>query len=155
MPEFTSDDYETPQEFVARLEARYGWFDLDACATEENSKTETFYTVEEDGLARSWAGDGKIIFCNPPYSALGKWVAKMASEAERGCTVVGLILASTDTNYWHGCVQGVAAEVLFVHGRISFELGGVPQEQNRYLNAVVLWEPGMTGCATRFGAIRA
>ena len=153
MTDYTTDDYETPWAFVKRLEAIYGAFDLDPCCKTENAKAPTgLYTTGLDG---NWRDHGYNVFMNPPYSNLGKWVSKAAGEAQKGCQVVGLILSSTDTAYWHGCVMGRASEVLFVRGRISFELGGIPQNGNRYLNAVVVWEPWLVGCQTRYGAIDA
>ena len=153
MPEYTTDDYETPWAFVRKLEAVYGEFDLDPCCTPVNAKASN--TLYEAGLTAVWKEHGTNAFVNPPYSELGDWVLKMAYEAQMGMQVVGLILSSTDTRYWHECVMGVASEVLFVKGRIAFELGGVPQKNNRYLNAVVMWEPYLTLRETRYGAIDA
>jgi len=153
MAEYTTDDWETPWAFVRKLEALYGAFDLDPCCTPENAKApNTLYVA---GLDTEWIEHGANAFVNPPYSNLGKWVSKASGEAQKGVQVVSLILNSTGTSYWHGCVMGRASEVLFIEGRIAFELGGVPQPGNRSENVVVVWEPYMTRCATRFGAIRA
>lgn len=139
MEGYTNDDYETPEEFMGRLVQRFGRFDLDVCATERSAKADAFYDLALDGLRQTWCEDGTRAFMNPPYSALGRWVSKAVSEAEKGLEVVALILSSTDTAYWHNLIMPKAADILFVRGRIDFELGGIPQSNNRYLNTVVRW----------------
>ena len=49
---------------------------------------------------------------------IGKWMAKANREAEVGATVVCLVPARTDTNWWHDyCIQH---EVRFIKGRLKF-----------------------------------
>lgn len=50
-----SDEWETPQELFDELDAEFH-FDLDPCATVENAKCKTFYTLENNGLEHSWGG---------------------------------------------------------------------------------------------------
>lgn len=54
-----------------------------------NHKCAKYYTIEQDGLAQSWAGE--TVFCNPPYSRKTKtnagqiaWVQKCYKEATEG-----------------------------------------------------------------------
>jgi ribosomal protein L24E len=44
-----SCEWSTPPDLFRRLNARYGPFDLDPCATPENATCARFYTAEEDG----------------------------------------------------------------------------------------------------------
>ena len=68
-----------------------------------------------------------MCWLNPPYSQVRDFIAKAAAEAARGCTVVALVPARTDTRWWHAQVwdelqrtwkQGVEAR--FVRGRLKF-----------------------------------
>ena len=93
-----SIDWETPKEFFAALDAEFH-FTLDPCASKANHKCNTYFTVDDDGLAQSWAGHN--VFCNPPYGkTIGQWVKKGYEEAKRPDTVVVCLLpARTDTKY--------------------------------------------------------
>lgn len=122
---FTSerDDWETPQTLFDALDDVHR-FTLDPCSTHENAKCAKHYTLEEDGLAQSWAGE--TVFCNPPYGrGIGAWFRKCYEESA-ACKVVMLAPARTDTAYFHDYVYrkpGVSVE--FLRGRLKFEMGGV------------------------------
>ena len=92
-------------------------FDVDVCATDENAKCKKYYTMQDDGLSKSWIG---AVWCNPPYGrAIGQWVRKAFVEAANGSTVVMLLPARTDTKWFHEYIYG-RAEIRFVRGRIKF-----------------------------------
>lgn len=115
-----SDEYGTPRDLYERLDAEFH-FTLDPCATAENHKCEKYYTAEDDGLTKSWAGER--VFCNPPYSQIKAWARKARAEADRGTLVVMLVFARTDTAWFHDYVYG-AAELRFIRGRLHFETEG-------------------------------
>lgn len=50
-----SDNWSTPQEIYEALDKEFK-FDLDPCADKENHKTAEYFTIEDDGLSRSWGG---------------------------------------------------------------------------------------------------
>ena len=113
-------DWCTPASLFRQLDEEFR-FVLDAAATKETAKCKQFFTPEEDGLNQSWAVGGAV-FCNPPYDkTMGKWVAKAAEEAGKGTTVVMLLPAKTDTNWFHDFVWQ-KSEIRFLKGRIKFEL---------------------------------
>ena len=85
----TKSEWTTPAALFDSLDRLFG-FTLDACATPENAKCSRFYTREQDGLSQPWDG---IVWCNPPYRGLGKWVRKAFEESQNGATVV-LLAAS-------------------------------------------------------------
>lgn len=69
-----SNEWETPEEIFRMLDREFG-FNLDPCATKENAKCETFYTLEDDGLKQDWGG--RRVFVNPPYgNEIGNWVKR-------------------------------------------------------------------------------
>lgn len=113
-----SFEYATPQDFFDRLDEEFN-FTLNPCATKENAKCETFFTIKEDGLKQSWKGHR--VFMNPPYGGVIKhWIKKAFDESHDPDTlVVGLLPARTDTRYFHDWIYH-KAEIRFVKGRIKF-----------------------------------
>ena len=110
-----TDDWATPQDFFDALNLEFQ-FDLDVCASVTNAKCERFFTIDDDGLAQQWVG---VCFMNPPYGrTIGKWMAKAVSEWQAGATVVCLVPARTDTNWWH--TYAMQGEIRFIKGRLKF-----------------------------------
>src|SRR6266481_4639265 len=107
--------WEPPQEFFNKLDDEFH-FELDVCAQDSNHKCERYITPEMDGLICEWYGR---CWMNPPYGReIGKWVRKAWSESQRGCLVVCLVPARTDTAWWHDyCIKG---EIRFIRGRLKF-----------------------------------
>ena len=114
-----TDLWATPQEFYDKLNAEFQ-FTLDPCATSQNAKCEKYYTKKEDGLKQNWQGE--TVFCNPPYGRVIKdWVKKCYEESRKeNTTVVMLIPARTDTNYFHDYIYNKAKEIRFIRGRLKF-----------------------------------
>ena len=113
-----SDEWETPADFYDKLNKRFK-FTLDPCSTPLNHKCEKHYTIEEDGLSKSWKDE--VVFVNPPYGEVGKWVKKAYDEStQNGATVVMLIPSRTDTRYWHDYIMTSASAIYFVKGRLKF-----------------------------------
>ena len=111
-----ADDWETPQELFAKLNAEFS-FTLDVAALPHNAKCEAYFTPGCDGLKQPWRG---ICWMNPPYGpGLSKWVAKARQSAGEGATVVCLLPARTDTAWFHDHVLP-AAELRFLRGRLKF-----------------------------------
>lgn len=150
------DEWETPPEIFDPLNAEFD-FDLDPCATKENSKCEMYFTIEKDGHHRPWAESGyKCAFINPPYSKLKFWIAKSAEESKRGMTCVMLIPARTDTKAWHSYIYDYdsrrfrhGVEVRFIPGRVTFWENGKPAVSNKtgkkqcapFPSAIVIFRP--------------
>ena len=112
-----SNEWENPQEFYDELNREFN-FTLDPCCQEHNHKCDKYYTVQQDGLSKSWAGE--TVFCNPPYGrSIGKWVEKCYEEHLKGTVVVMLIPSRTDTTWFHKYILG-KAEIRFVKGRMRF-----------------------------------
>lgn len=49
------DDWETPPELYAALDAEFS-FNLDVAASDTNHKCAAYYTKETDGLSKNWGG---------------------------------------------------------------------------------------------------
>lgn len=112
-----SDEWETPQEVFNVLNDEFH-FNLDPCATDENHKCDKYFTKEDDGLSKTWGG--YRVWCNPPYSKIGKWVEKAYKEGQKAGTVVVMLIPSrTDTKYFHDYIWH-RSEIRFWRGRIRF-----------------------------------
>lgn len=138
--------WETPWPFFRGLDREFH-FDLDVCAVAANAKCARFYSPAEDGLCQPWAG---ACWMNPPYGReIGRWVAKALTESRRGCLVVSLLPARTDTAWWHEYVMP-AAEIRLVRGRLKF---GGSEHSAPFPSAVVVYRPGIEGGPPRLSTI--
>lgn len=128
-------EWETPQAFFDALNDEFH-FDLDVCATNENTKCPRYFTEEQDGLSQQWRGR---CWMNPPYGReIGKWVRKAYESVTGGCELVCCLLpARTDTAWWHEyCMNG---EIRFVRGRLKF---GDSRNSAPFPSAVVIFKNG-------------
>ena len=120
-----SDEWSTPQSFFDDLDKIYHfWFDL--CASLENTKSNNFFTKEQDSLNQFWrwsdlSKDFWWLWCNPPYSNIKSFVDMAFCEMQYGAKIVMLIPARTDTRYFHDFIYkkpGVTIE--FIKWRLKF-----------------------------------
>ena len=110
-----TDLWATPQDFFDMLNAEF-CFETDVCANEENAKCHIYFNAEQDGLKQSWEG---VCWMNPPYGReIGRWMAKAWASFCEGATVVCLVPARTDTNWWHN--YAMKGEIEFIKGRLKF-----------------------------------
>ncbi len=111
-----TNEWATPQLLFNELDAIFGGFTLDPCATRENAKCSRFFTLAENGLKQPWMGK---VFMNPPYGReIGKWVGKAWEESLCGALVVCLLPARVDTRWWHQYARH--GHVHFLRGRLKF-----------------------------------
>jgi len=108
-------DYETPPEVFNPLQKEFG-ITFDVCATPKNAKCQQFFTVSDNALEKDWNG---VCWMNPPFGReMKKWVIKAWTESQKGVTVICLLPARTNTNWWHDyCMKG---EVRFIRGEVKF-----------------------------------
>jgi phage N-6-adenine-methyltransferase len=110
-----TDLWSTPQDFFEKYNAIYN-FELDVCATKENSKCKNYFTKEDDGLSNDWTG---VCWMNPPYGReIIKWMKKAYESSLNGATVVCLVPARTDTKWWHE--YAMKGQIEFIRGRLKF-----------------------------------
>jgi phage N-6-adenine-methyltransferase len=103
-PDLDVDDRTTHPSLFDPLHARFG-FTVDVAASDRNHRVAPYFTRDTDGLAQSWGGH--TVWCNPPYSNLGPWVAKAWREwFESQPTVVMLLPANrTEQAWWQDLVE--------------------------------------------------
>jgi phage N-6-adenine-methyltransferase len=121
----------TPQKFFDAISVLYGPFDIDVCADASNAKCPVYFDKAADGLAQTWTGK---CWMNPPYGRdIGKWMKK---ASESNATVVCLVPARTDTNWWHE--YAMKGEITFIKGRLKF---GDAKNSAPFPSAVVVFRP--------------
>lgn len=114
-----TEEWATPQAFFDDLNEEF-LFNLDPCATKENTKCKDYYTKGQNGLELNWWG---AVFMNPPYGReIGKWVKKASEESKKNCrAIVCLLPARTDTKYFHEYIYNKPnVEIRFIKGRLKF-----------------------------------
>ncbi len=142
------DDRATTLEVFDPLDARFG-FTLDVAASARNTKCPKFFSIEDDGLEQPWAGE--TVWCNPPYSDCGSWVAKAWEEWERASAIVMLLPANrTEQVWWQEMVEpyrdrvGSPLRVEFLRGRLRFIATHKdrvePNERPPFGNCLLIWQ---------------
>ena len=111
-----NDEYETPKYLFDILHEVFN-FTLDPCASELSHQVDNFFTVDDDGLTKSW--DWNRSFVNFPYSKGRKWLEKCHEQSRTGEVVV-LCPARTDTIGFQDHVFPVARAITFLRGRLKF-----------------------------------
>jgi phage N-6-adenine-methyltransferase len=120
-------DWETPKELFNELNMKYGPLELDVCASDTNTKCSTWFI--ENALEKNWVVYDEFLnkgtirpaqcWMNPPYGrGISKWIKKAYEESLKGCRVVCLLPARTDTKWFHDyCMKG---KIEFLRGRVKF-----------------------------------
>ena len=128
-----SDEWATPQWFFDALDKEFG-FTLDPCTDGKNGKCAKFYTAHDAPLNRDWGTE--TVFMNPPYSECADWMRKAYGAAQEGATVVCLVPARTDTDWWHR--YAMKGEIRLIRGRLKF---GNSENSAPFPSAVIVFRP--------------
>ena len=129
-------DWETPDDLFDALDAEFH-FVLDVCADEANRKCETYFAEWDDGLLQDWRG---TCWMNPPYGRqIGKWMRKAHESSLGGATVVCLVPARTDSEWWWS--YAIPHEIRFVRGRLYFTNGQGQRGRAPFPSAIVVMRP--------------
>lgn len=111
-----TEEWATPQALFDQLDREFH-FTLDVCSTDQNAKCPRHFTKEDDGLSQNWGRS--TVWMNPPYGrVIGSWMRKAWLSAKAGATVVCLVPARTDTNWWHD--YAMLGEIRLIKGRVKF-----------------------------------
>lgn len=116
---------------VAKVEA----FDLDVAACAEAHCAPRYYTIDDDGLRQPW--NAPHVWCNPPYSDIGPWVARAWEQMRAGaCELVAMLLPATRSEqpWWQDMVEpfrdrrkrGIRLTTHYLPGRQNFGIPGNP-----------------------------
>ena len=131
----SSDEWETPQYVYDILNKEFK-FQIDVCATHENTKCREYFTKEIDGLLQEWSP--YRCWMNPPYGKnIKQWMKKAFYESKKGALIVSLIPSRTDTKWWHEYAMK-SAEIRFIEGRLSF---GNEKQSAPFPSCIVIFYP--------------
>lgn len=146
------DERATAPEFFAPLHERFA-FSIDVAALPHNAKLPRFFTPDDDGLARSWAGER--VWCNPPYSTIRPWVEKAWREVDADLVVMILPANRTEQQWWQELVepelrnQSDRFRCEFLPGRVRFIAPGAdgigPNERPPFGSCLLIWQPPTSG----------
>lgn len=110
-----SDSWGTPIELFDSLNAEFN-FTIDAAANKFNALCDRYWTEDDDALKQDW--NGEVIFCNPPYSRTGEFLAK-GKEAKLSVFVVGV--RTQATYFLHQVFANpYCHEIRFLHRGVAF-----------------------------------
>jgi phage N-6-adenine-methyltransferase len=147
------DDRATPLDFFQPIADRFGGFTLDAAAAPHNAKCPKYFTIRDNGLDQSWAGER--VWCNPPYSDLAAWTAKAHNEAIRAELIVMLLPANrTEQAWWQDNIEPyrdgrhqLGPRIEFLRGRLRFIKPGQteikPNERPPFGCLLAIWRGGV------------
>lgn len=111
--------WSTPRDVISYLVEKYGEYDLDAAASNENKVCEKFYDEKTDCLKRWW-GKGKHVWLNPPFSHPLPFVMKAAEQMAHG-NQIDILLPADNSTAWFRAAQQHAAEIIWIVGDIETE----------------------------------
>ena len=130
-------DWATPPELFKELDQEFH-FTMDVCASDWNHKCKPFFTEKDDSLKQDWGKN--ICWMNPPYGKiLGEWMKKAYQSSLNGATVVCLVPAATDLEWWHE--YAMKAEIRFLRGRPRFITKEGTWQQTFSPSVIVVFKP--------------
>ncbi len=162
------DDWRTPPELIAAVCDRWKVsIGLDVACTSSNMVDGAAmgfrFDLGENGLDLDWTiarkatltanASTSVVWCNPPYSRVGDWMARARNEAHmNGVRSVCLVPVRTDTGWWTASVHRPvvipygAARVTLLKGRVKFIAppgSDSPAAQSAPFPSCLVWyEPG-------------
>lgn len=115
-----NNEWYTPAEYIEAARIVMGGIDLDPASSEianETVRAEAFYTFEDNGLSKEWAGR---VWMNPPYSypLISEFCTKLV-ESEKIIEACVLVNNATDTGWFHTLLNKAQC-VCFIKGRVRF-----------------------------------
>ena len=81
---------------------------IDLFADRTNKLCEKFWSAEDDSFSKEWKRD-EFMWCNPPYSMLGRVVEKIKTDGARGI----LIAPDWQTREWWGPLEDLVTRNLY------------------------------------------
>lgn len=121
-PDYDSDEWYTPAEYIEAARRTMGSIDLDP-ATCELAQTvvqaDVYLTKFENGIVQQWIREN--VWLNPPYGQADPWVAKLLAEYDKGAFVkqaIVLLNNMTETGYFQSLLTRFP--VCFPNRRIPF-----------------------------------
>ena len=135
------DTWGTPKEIFNFAQNKWGVFDLDAAAKENNKLVKNYISESQDALKTSWISNNTWL--NPPYGRqMPKFIERALNQVLEGNTdrVVCLIASRTDTKIFQEVIFPYASELYFIKGRIKFLKNGEKVQGANYASVFVVFD---------------
>tara|TARA_R110000824_G_scaffold4844_1_gene22859 strand:- start:640 stop:1266 length:627 start_codon:yes stop_codon:yes gene_type:complete len=118
----TNQNFETPKKIFNFAQKYFNLkFDLDVCATKENTLCKNYFTKNDNSLKRDWINKpplyfftlpynikqrvNPIIWLNPPYNQASEFIKKATEQNKKhNIEIVGLFNVISDTKAFHECL---------------------------------------------------
>lgn len=115
MIEVLESDVRLTPSWLLDVVRQHGVITLDPCTVDANpTGAMRFYTPAQDGLRASWECDGRLAWCNPPWSRgqVIRWADKAIVEARLGSEIIMLTLADVRTSWFRKLADNADAYCL-------------------------------------------
>ena len=115
-PDYDSDEWYTPAEYIEAARRVMGSIDLDPASCDMAQavvQADVYLSKLENGLVQQWIREN--VWINPPYGQAAPWVAKLLAEYDKGSFVkqaIVLLNNMTETGYFQSQVKQRVLEVL-------------------------------------------
>ena len=109
---------ETPADFIAAVEERFGPLDVDLACSAANMKAPA--RLHRYALAQPWDILRGNLWCNPPYATIGPWAKKMALECKHRAGLAFLLVPASIGSEWFRMHIQRDAMVLALSPRLKF-----------------------------------
>ena len=131
-------DLRTPAYLFEEISRRYGPFDTDLAADEDNTLCTNYFDLKADALRQEWSGR---CWCNPPYKNIMPWIYKAIHSVtkEESCERIVMLLPARVGTEWYkwASMWGTIHRVV---GRVRFEKNGQPMKNPFEDSIIVVFE---------------
>lgn len=134
-------NWRTPPELFRWLDCRYGHFDVDLAADDDNHLLPQYFTAQRSALQipNHWP---ERCFCNPPYGDLEPWVRRFVVHARSGGRVCAILPSNTSSAWFVPVFDN--AKIVWITGRVQFvhPITGRPTHGNNSGTVIALFGYG-------------
>jgi len=126
-------------------------FGLDAAASNENHKCDTYMTKDHDSLIMDWSFNSASVWINPPYGRgmISAFMQKAIEQKYKGVTSVFLVPATMEAGWLP--IDKVSEIRIITGGRLSFyhPITNKPVAGNTKGSMIVIFRPSNMPCCLR------
>lgn len=134
-----TDIWITPKWIIDKI----GISELDPCGWLPNGQpivrtANNYFTEQDNGLIQDWSMYGTA-FVNFPYSGIYEWMKKCRDEAAKGCEIITLCFARTETKAWQHHVKN-ATGINLMNKRVKFlNQHGIEKGNGNCPSVLIAW----------------